>query len=213
MAATITITCPECDKQIKAPAGVLGKKIRCKACGHVFAVGGPAPARPAGKPAKPAKPKAAPGKRPPDEDEEDANPYAVAELSLAPRCPHCAADMDPDDVVCLSCGYNTMTREQVRPRKVRDVTGLDVFLWLLPGILCVLGALGLITFAVLYCLMIEDWVGEDVWYSFVRSLGIKIWIVIPILFIVYVMGRFAFKRLIINNSPPEVEEKWVPRAR
>jgi hypothetical protein len=207
MAATITITCPECDKQIKAPAGVLGKKIRCKSCGHVF------PARPAGK-AAPGRPKASAAARPaPDDDEEDANPYAVADLSLAPRCPHCAADMDPDAVVCLSCGYNTMTREQVRPRKVRDVTGFDVFRWLLPGILCVLAVLALITFDVLYCVKIEDWAPPDVWYSFLASLGVKIWVVIPTLFLMYVLGRFAFKRLLINNWPPEVEEKWAPHAR
>src|SRR5919204_175930 len=87
-------------KQTRAPAGVRGKKIRCKSCGHV------SPARPAGK-AAPGRPKAsAPGRPAPDDDEEDANPYAVADLSLAPRCPHCAADMEPDAVVCLSCGYN-----------------------------------------------------------------------------------------------------------
>jgi len=212
MAATVTITCPECDKQIKAPAGVLGKKIRCKSCGHVFlAQPAAARARPAGKPASPAKPKA--GARPAPDEEEDANPYGVADLQLAPRCPNCAADMDAEDVVCLNCGYNTVTREQFRPKKVRDVTGLDVFLWLLPGILCVLGILALITLDVVYCLMIDDWVEPEAWTSVFASLGVKIWLVIPTLFTMYFLGRFAVKRLLINNSPPEVEEKWIPKAR
>jgi ribosomal protein S27E len=209
MAATVTITCPECDKQIKAPAAVLGKKIRCKSCGHVFlAQPTGARARPAGKPAKPR----AGAKPAPEEDEEDANPYGVADLQLAPRCPNCAADMDAEDVVCLNCGYNTVTRQQFRPKKVRDVTGFDVFLWLLPGILCVLVILALITFDVVYCLMIDDWIDKEAWYSFLASLGVKIWLVIPTLFLMYVLGRFAFKRLIIDNSPPEVVEKWTPRA-
>jgi DNA-directed RNA polymerase subunit RPC12/RpoP len=38
MATTIAVSCPECHKQIKAPPDLQGKKIRCKACGHVFLV-------------------------------------------------------------------------------------------------------------------------------------------------------------------------------
>ena len=36
MPASITIVCPECDKEMKAPADVAGKKIRCKGCGAMF---------------------------------------------------------------------------------------------------------------------------------------------------------------------------------
>src|SRR5262245_1003468 len=36
MATTITVTCPECQKQIKAPPEIVGKKIRCKGCEHTF---------------------------------------------------------------------------------------------------------------------------------------------------------------------------------
>ncbi len=36
MTATITITCPSCKKQLTGPAAVEGKKIKCKACSHVF---------------------------------------------------------------------------------------------------------------------------------------------------------------------------------
>src|SRR5262245_31899131 len=137
--ATVTITCPECDKQIKAPAEVLGKKIRCKGCGSTFAaradeaqLARPAP-KPAPKAAKPApKPK-------PTDDDEDANPYGVTDLDMAPRCPNCANEMESREaVICLHCGYNTLTRERARTRKVRDVTGGQHFVWLLPGILCVL---------------------------------------------------------------------------
>jgi DNA-directed RNA polymerase subunit RPC12/RpoP len=38
MATTIVIACPKCHKQLKGPAEVQGKTIRCKACGHTFAV-------------------------------------------------------------------------------------------------------------------------------------------------------------------------------
>ena len=96
MPPTITIACPECHKEMKAPITLAGKTIRCKDCGHSFvAGGGPAPAR--GKPA-PAKGKGTPGKGAPKgppggkaargkpaDDEEDANPYGVTETDLAPR--------------------------------------------------------------------------------------------------------------------------------
>src|SRR3954454_23403484 len=62
MASSITVTCPECDKQLKASSEVLGKKIRCKACGATF-VGRAAKEAPAkGAPAKGASAKGAPAK-------------------------------------------------------------------------------------------------------------------------------------------------------
>src|SRR6266516_3732197 len=75
MATTVSIECPGCHKQMKAPAELLGKKVRCKACGHTFPARarGPAPAKPpAGQPA------AAKAKRPLDDEEDDSNPYTVS---------------------------------------------------------------------------------------------------------------------------------------
>src|SRR5690242_16474452 len=119
MASTITITCPECDKQLRASSEVLGKKIRCKACGATFAArdagGKSAPAGKAGKDAKGGKP-AKPGKAAKDEDDDpfkaDAVPYVMREEYLGRRCPECANAMEEEDRVCLHCGYNTITREK-----------------------------------------------------------------------------------------------------
>ena len=36
MAEKVSITCPECAKQLQAPAEILGRKIRCKGCNAVF---------------------------------------------------------------------------------------------------------------------------------------------------------------------------------
>jgi hypothetical protein len=218
MATTITITCPECDKQMKAPADVIGKKIRCKACGFTFPARQGAeeetlpPPRHAGKHASskpPAGKKAGkqvkPGKTD-DEDDEDANPYTFTEEKLGNRCPNCANAMDSEDaVICLFCGYNTRSRTQSRMKKVRHISGWDVFFWLLPGIACVLALIGLITFDILYCIYINEWIDQEAWYSFIGSLGIKIWIVVPTLYLMYLATRFAIKRLIFNNMPPEVE--------
>src|SRR5262249_32290099 len=35
---TILITCPDCKKQLRGPAEILGKRVRCKSCGHTFVV-------------------------------------------------------------------------------------------------------------------------------------------------------------------------------
>jgi hypothetical protein len=224
MASTITITCPECDKQMKAPADILGKKIRCKACGFTFPArqgaeeetlppprspGKQSPAKPAGKP--PAG-KQATGKQAkagkPEDDDEDASPYTFTEDKLSNRCPNCANAMDSEDaVICLFCGYNTVTRTQARTRKVRNITGFDVFLWLLPGIACVLAVIGLITGDILYCIYINEWIDENAWYFFIGSLGMKIWLVVPTIYMMYLATRFAVKRLIFEHRPPEVEER------
>ena len=30
---------------------------------------------------------------------------------MVPRCPNCTSEMGAHDIICLSCGYNTLTRE------------------------------------------------------------------------------------------------------
>jgi DNA-directed RNA polymerase subunit RPC12/RpoP len=213
MASTITIACPECDKEMKVPAEVLGKKIRCKGCGATFPAKGGAgqAAKPPAKKSAPAKPKAAakPAKKAADDDE-DASPYGVTEEKASLRCPNCANELESEEaVVCLYCGYNIITRERSRMKKVRDITGGDVFMWLLPGIICVIVVIALLTGDILYCLLLnEETIEKEEWYGFIASLGIKLWLVVMSLFIMFFCGKFAVKRLIFNNRPPEVEETY-----
>ena len=148
MAEAITIACPECEKKLTVAAAAVGKKIRCKGCEHVFVVKAPAaearrrPSRPtkAADVKKKAAPEAkAPKPKPPDDDEEDSKPYGITSVDTTPRCPECANELESEDaVICLTCGYNTRTRIRAETKAVEDVTGMMVFLWLLPGILCVL---------------------------------------------------------------------------
>ena len=91
---------------------------------------------------------------------------------------------------------------------VADVTGGDVFMWLLPGILCVVGILILLTIDIVWCVNIDDWVGSgDEWYVFLKGGGIKLWLCIGSAFISFFLGKYAFYRLIVNNQPPEIELK------
>jgi hypothetical protein len=193
---TITIICPECEKPLKAPSEVVGKKIRCKGCGHTFAVKAPQ-----GKATKAAKPA---GK---DEDVEDDGAYGVTSEYLGARCPECANAMEDGDVICLHCGYNTITRQRARIRKVRDITGMDVFLHLLPGIICALALIGLVTADLLYIFLVHAEDFGEVWYDFIGGKAIKIWASIIVIGIGYLLGKYAVRRLIINYWPPEIEEK------
>jgi hypothetical protein len=219
MATTILIVCPECGKQIKAPDNVLGKKVRCKFCQAAFVAskgGGKKPA--GGKPGKPAAGKSAPvpAAKPSkpaidddDDDEDGPTLYGLTDVSLAPRCPDCANEMEEGQIVCLICGYNTRTREKAQMVKTYDNTFMDKFIWLLPGIACALAVCILIGFDIWYLLKIDDLVGkDDSWYlTMWTHHGIKTWVVIMSLFGIYIAGYFAVKRLILNYKRPEVEKR------
>lgn len=79
MAATIVISCPQCKKQMKVPAELQGKKVRCKECGTTFPVKAAVkseaakanPGKPAAAKSANAKPAAAPAKKPYQEPQDD----------------------------------------------------------------------------------------------------------------------------------------------
>ena len=208
MAEAITIACPECDKKLTVAAASVGKKIRCKACEHVFVVKAPAASKaPAAKPAAKAadaKKKPAPKPKPPDDDEEDSKPYGITSVDTTPRCPECANELESEDaVICLTCGYNTRTRVRVESKAVEDVTGMMVFLWLLPGILCVLLVLTLLTFDIFYTIRISEYV-EGAWYEFISYPFFVIWIIwAPTVVVMVGATTFAVRRLILHPRPPE----------
>src|SRR5262245_48678791 len=117
MAASQIITCPECKKKFKPKADVSGKKIKCPFCSKAFVVPVPDAKADKGKPdknGKSADEKAAPVvKAAPDGivSEDDIDPYGVKHVDLVPRCPNCTHEMGEHEIICLNCGYNTMTRQ------------------------------------------------------------------------------------------------------
>ncbi len=199
MTTTIVIACPKCKKQSKGSPDLAGKKIRCKHCEHLFVVVAPGAVKAGAAKARPP--------RPDDDLRADTNPYAVTDHDLARRCPHCATDMEPDAIICLGCGYNTQTREHMTVEKTYANTAGDWFLWLLPGILCVFTVLALIAFDVVYVIVLRDWLKErakETWYwTAIEHPSAKVWVVIVTLFIMFLAGRFAVKRLILHPVPPE----------
>ena len=208
MAEAITIVCPECDKKMNVAADAVGKKIRCKGCQHVFAITAPAvkkAAKPAAKAAPAKKAPAAKPKADDDDDELNSNPYGITSVDTAPRCPDCANEMESEDaVVCLHCGYNTTTRQKIVARAVEDVTGMTWTLWLLPGILCAITTLVLLTFDVWYTFQIHRFVGDDDWTAVFASQAFIIWLVwAPTVILMVGTTTFAFRRLVLNPRPPE----------
>jgi hypothetical protein len=197
----------------------VGKKLRCKDCDTVFpikapsrsganAIKGKPPAKAPVKAAPPPEAKPDPAKPSTDDDEDEENNgkgYGLTDTILGPRCPDCANELESEDsIICLHCGYNTRTRQRATTKKTYDTTATDVFLWLLPGILCVLGIIILLVFDIVYTLYSESWYGDE-WYSFFASQPIIVWLWVLSLFLFFLMGRFAILRLIFNNKPPEVE--------
>jgi hypothetical protein len=204
MADAILIACPECHKTLRTPAHLQGKKIRCKACGHAFT------ARARGQAddddAAPAKGKKGAANKGPNPDyEADYNPYAVVETSFAARCPHCAAELESENaVICIHCGYNLQERERHKTVKTYETTGMDYFLWLLPGIICaimVLAGAGFIVFLVLWLKEIVD-ANKEAWWVFGLK-AMQVWGSVFSLFVMFFCGRFAIKRLIFHPVPPE----------
>jgi len=215
MASMIPIVCPHCKKVNQGPAELLGKKLRCKNCGEIFTVQkskAPPPKAPLTKPAKKAKPVVeeedvpAVAVAPEVEEEGPARPYAVTDLDLTPRCPHCANEIEEGAIICLFCGYNTQTRERFTTRKTIEHTGMDYFLWLLPGVLCVVLVLICIGGILLAWLKFDDFYKENAaswWVGVVFGLFAKIYSSVIELFIIFFAGKFAIKRLILNPTPPE----------
>lgn len=230
MAPTVVITCPECEKQITAPVTLDGKKIRCKGCGHTFVVRadvgekdepGP-PAKPKPKPAAKAKPAPQPARakakakakapgKPADDD--DPNPYQVTDIDLTPRCPHCAGDMEPGDVICLHCGYNTQTRMRANTRVTIEHDFLDWFLHLLPVGLCILlifAQIGNIVFLLLFLTPIIE-ANKEAWWNF-GPRAMQLWGSVLSLAIIFFCARFSIIRLVWHLRPPEKLKKEERRA-
>lgn len=214
VAVTIVVSCPQCHKQSKAPAEVRGKKIRCKACGHIFAARAsgqrPAPAKQAqqtqDEDLKQIEVKSAAQQIIEDEFTIDKNPYTVTDTDLRPRCPHCAMALDEGQVICLECGYNTQTRMHGATVRVMGATILERIIWLTPGIACTLAVGGLVTLIFFLWMGLRGMSTKDpeswLWW-FTDNFPTQVYGTALSLGLIWLAGKFAFKRLILHPNPPE----------
>jgi DNA-directed RNA polymerase subunit RPC12/RpoP len=221
MTATISITCPSCKKHMTGPAAVQGKKIKCKACNHIFVAKGETANAPAAKgPATPGSPAAksknnsskTPAAKPKAEvdknrllDPEDVDPGKGYEFIEKPpdavaRCPQCAYELETEDaIVCLTCGYNLLTRQRLQLQKTYELTFMDWVYWLTPPFGAVIGCLASLTFGIFLWTGLVWWFG-DWWFS---HFSVQIWFTVFAAAGAWSTGKYAFKRLVYQWRPPE----------
>lgn len=230
MPATLDVSCPNCEKALKVPAELEGKKIKCKGCEEVFVIQAPkakaAKKAPAVKKPAPPPPKAE--EKPPEKpkspfmDEEDddgpAKPMGVVKEEDAPRCPHCANELDPPDaVVCYFCGYNNVTRVKAETKKVIEHDATDWASHLAPPIIALLIAIGLIVVDIICIVNMSDWmaggalekdeknpVTGNVEY-YVKPGAFTTFIIVASLAIIVPATRFAIRRMM--RKPEEKVKK------
>ncbi|MCG8407363.1 MAG: hypothetical protein MI923_19365 [Phycisphaerales bacterium] len=92
---SIVVECTTCQKRMKAPVRLAGKRARCK-CGAAVEI----PALPDSDPAP--------------TELSDLLGLADGETIGGPRCPSCKTEMEDGTVVCMRCGYNQKTGEVMR---------------------------------------------------------------------------------------------------
>jgi hypothetical protein len=212
----MAVTCPECEKKFKPKSDVSGKKIKCPFCTEQFVV-------PAAKPAKPAKAKSEPAAAPPaaapaepektaeDGLGRDENPYGVKTVELVPRCPNCTEEMGEHDIICLACGYNTLTRAWGKTEKTLGITFGQHLVYLLPAI----GTAIFVFFAtislLLFDVVVPYHVGGSAWTDWMDSEAVRMWMTLLFLFWFYLGGLFCFKKFIDQPKPAEIEMDEGPK--
>lgn len=235
MAAVSNIPCPNCDETLKVPESMFGKKIKCKHCGHAFVVDDPDEAPRPKKAAKPAaRPKkeepkseapkpAAPYKFADDDDDEGAKPNpmgVIAEADVA-RCPFCAQELDPPDAkVCLHCGFNNVTRTRAESKRVWAPDASDWMNHLGPGIIALVIFIALVVLDIICLINMREWMtgtflesnDPDPTNPDRKAMHVKPGALITLIWAATVMpvigtGRFAVKRLLIDNKPLEKAKK------
>jgi DNA-directed RNA polymerase subunit M/transcription elongation factor TFIIS len=222
MTATIRISCPSCNKNMVGPAAAQGKKIKCKACNHVFVARGEESTDPVAKGATkstakaPApKGKAQPGQPKPEVDKnrlldpEDVDPGKGYGCEEAPpesvaRCPQCAYEMESEEaIVCLTCGYNLLTRTRLHMKKVYETSFMDWVFWLTPSISSTIFCISCLLFAVFLWTGLKWWFG-DWWFC---SFPLQVWFSVFALAGAWYSAKFAFKRFVYEFRPPENVKK------
>ncbi|MCS7047177.1 MAG: zinc-ribbon domain-containing protein [Gemmataceae bacterium] len=200
MAAPV-ITCPACTKKFKGKDEFQGKKIKCPLCQTPFVVTA-------------AHFKAATPEKKPDQakstqrvtwnaEDDDKDPYKLGEFDVRARCPNCANLMESEDaIICLHCGYNTMTREWGQTVRTVGVTTGQHILHLLPGIAALLTLLLFLWGLLFFALELPRYV-VNTWAAFTDHESIRMWFSGIVLAMMWMLGTIAYRRLIVNPKPEE----------
>jgi hypothetical protein len=111
-----------------------------------------------------------------------------------------------DAIICVFCGYNTQTRTLGKTKKVIQQTGMDRMTWLWPGIGCAIGIVALVILQIIYVLGLgRSMRTADSVIKYILNEPIYLWVTLMMAGAIWKMGTFAFRRLIIEPTPPEIE--------
>jgi ssDNA-binding Zn-finger/Zn-ribbon topoisomerase 1 len=234
MAEKLVVTCPECAEKFKPKGDVRGKKILCPFCGKSFAVSSDGASSTAiqakGRDAADAGTiplakdadtiplakdelgsSALEGDAPVSahagdhDDFGDDAAYGVTHIDLDPRCPNCTEKMKPRDaVVCLNCGYNTLTREWGKTEKTIGVSFGRQFVYLVPGFLAFFVLLTWIILELIFAVCWPHWVAGESWIDWTDYEGFRMWSVTVGMALFYAMARTCYRRFIVKPIPDEL---------
>ena len=181
-------------------------------------------------PAKAAKPtgakpaKASPAAPPPasapmsfaKDDDDDHNPYTAIRESEAPRCPHCAKDLDtPDAIICLHCGYDLRERKRKEARAVVEDTFFDYVMHHIGVVALLVFVIALDIFGIYSTLQMRSWLTDSFLDAgekepttqaatfHVPPFCFNVWIITFLCFVTWKTLKVAFRRFFINYRPPE----------
>jgi hypothetical protein len=214
MAGGVVVTCPECEKKFKPKTDVLGKKIKCPFCTHPFVVSSAKDAKddkPKPDAFKAGKPKAADAQAAPvvqaapeSDLDGDVDPYGIKNVDLVPRCPNCTQEMGEHEIICLACGYNTVTRQWGKTEKTLGITPGRHILHLLPALgSAVFTLFAIIALLILYVL-VPYWVAGT-WMEFIDSEAIRMWTTLIFIGLFWMAGMYCFNKFIEKPKPDEIE--------
>ncbi len=204
MPAPAIITCPTCNKRFKGKPELGGKKIKCPLCAEPFVV-------PDEAPGTKAKPKAAKTSAEPAlagvDAAKDSAAYGVGHIDLSPRCPNCAKEMlSADAVICVHCGYNTLTRVHGETKKLVAVSAGEHFMYLLPALSAAAIFIVIVITLIFYDTVLTEWL-EASKASWITHESLRMWATILLLALLWGIGTIAFNTLVLHPKPPDVEKE------
>lgn len=103
-APPLYLTC-ECGRKVTAPANLAGKAVQCPTCRQLIKVPKPTVHAALTKPQK-------------DPLSELLDEVDLSKSRTGHRCPECRQDMQPDDVLCIRCGYNIESGKKLTTKLV-----------------------------------------------------------------------------------------------
>ena len=106
-----------CGKTLLVKTELAGKAVTCPSCGNAVRIG---------TPKKKAAPKPAAAVPPAGGGIDDLlDEVDLSVSATGHRCPECRHELEPDDVICVKCGYNLETGKKLQTRTSRKVDPIE----------------------------------------------------------------------------------------